>query len=247
MFFRVAAGVAFALLCVASSVLAGEAPAQRELTVPISVKSEAEPFGLQSRPVTVGTIPRKWSTVEAEIRADSAILTNCRDGAWCPQAARRLLAIVDEGRSRNGLARIGVINRAINLAIVATPDIVQWHVADHWSAPLETFTTGRGDCEDYAIAKYVALRAAGFAADDVKLVVLRNAAKAENAKAENHAVVAVRLEDGWVILDNRWLALVRDAEMGRATPLFVLDDSGVRQFVSPASLARLQQTPAGSF
>ena len=39
-------------------------------------------------------------------------------------------------------------------------------------APLETFTTGRGDCEDYTIAKYVALRAAGIAQEDVKLIVV---------------------------------------------------------------------------
>jgi predicted transglutaminase-like cysteine proteinase len=242
MFVRVAAAVAFVLLCVTSSVLAGEVELRRDVPATIGLNPGSEPFGLQSRPITVGTIARQWSAVEAQIRADNALLTHCREGASCPQAAQRFLAIVDEGRSRNGLARIGVINRAINLAIVATPDMVQWHVADHWSAPLETFTTGRGDCEDYAIAKYVALRAAGFPAADVKLVVLRNA-----AKAEHHAVVAVRLEDGWIILDNRWLALVRDTQMWRATPLFVLDDSGVREFAVPASLARLQHNASGSF
>ena len=60
------------------------------------------------------------------------------------------------GRSLSGLARIGVINRAINFAIKATSDLAQWGVADHWSAPLETFMTSRGDREDYAIAKYLA-------------------------------------------------------------------------------------------
>ena len=43
---------------------------------------------------------------------------------------------------------IGVINREINLAIVPTIDFVQWGVDDRWSPPLETFATGRGDCED---------------------------------------------------------------------------------------------------
>ena len=53
-------------------------------------------------------------------------------------------------------ARTAALNRAINLAIIPTSDLVQWGVVDRWSAPLETFTTHRGDCEDYAIAKYVA-------------------------------------------------------------------------------------------
>ena len=94
-------------------------------------------------------------------------------------------------------ARTAALNRAINLAIIPTSDLVQWGVVDRWSAPLETFTTHRGDCEDYAIAKYVALRAAGVAPKDIKLIVVRN-----TDVGENHVVVAVRLDGAWVILDS---------------------------------------------
>jgi predicted transglutaminase-like cysteine proteinase len=203
---------------------------------------EPGPFGLNAKPVAAGEILTKWSGVVAEIRADDEVLARCREGASCPSAARRFLAIIDEGRARNGRARIGIINRAINLAIIPTSDVAQWGVADRWSAPLETFTTRRGDCEDYAIAKYVALRAAGVAEEDVKLVVVR-----DTAAEENHAMVAVRLDGGWIILDNRSLALVRDNEMSWATPLLVLDDNGVRQFVAPGSIAKLQEIAPGSF
>ena len=149
---------------------------------------------------------------------------------------RRLLAIVDEGCARSGRARIGVINRAINLAIIPTSDLVQWGVVDRWSAPLETFTTRRGDCEDYAIAKYVALQAAGVAPEDIELVVVRN-----TDTSENHAVVAVRLDGTWVILDNRRLALVPAREIRHATPLFVIDEQGVRQFMAPTANAQLRE------
>ena len=120
--------------------------------------------------------------------------------------------------------------------------MVQWGVADRWSAPFETFTTRRGDCEDYAIAKYVALRAAGVAEAGVKLVVVHN-----TAAGEDHAVVAVRLDGAWIILDNRWLPLVRDREMPRATPLFVLDDNGARRFVAPGSIAKLPEIAPSAF
>ena len=121
-----------------------------------------------------------------------------------------------------------MINRAINLAIIPTSDVVQWGVVDRWSAPLETFTTRRGDCEDYAIAKYVALRAAGVAPQDIKLVVVHNI-----DISENHAVVAVRLDGAWVILDNRSLALVADREMW-ARPQCL---RGVHQFLTPTANA----------
>jgi predicted transglutaminase-like cysteine proteinase len=200
-----------------------------------------EPFGLVAERVVAGGISVKWSGVETQIKAENQVFAHCRDGSWCPRAARRFLAVIDHGIARRGRARIGLINREINLSIVPTSDLVQWGVADRWGAPLETFTTRHGDCEDYAIAKYVALRAAGVPKTDVRLVVVRN-----NAIGQYHAVVAVRLDGGWIILDNRWLALVRDREMWRATPLFELDDSGVRRFIGPLTAGKLAQASAGA-
>jgi predicted transglutaminase-like cysteine proteinase len=211
------------------------------------IRSQAEPFGLDAEPVRTGAILSKWGGVEAQIKAEDRILAGCRaGGAWCPRAARRFLTIIDDGRRRNGRARIGIINREINFSIVPTSDFAQWGVADRWSSPLQTFTTRRGDCEDYAIAKFVALRAAGIPQQDVRLVVVHN-----KAAGEQHAVVAVRLDGDWFILDNRWLALVRDREIWRATPLFELDDSGVRRFLdrsdpSPDHLVSASYTPSQS-
>jgi predicted transglutaminase-like cysteine proteinase len=202
------------------------------------IRSQAEPFGLDAEPVRIGAILAKWGGVEAQIKAKDRILARCRaGGSWCPWAARRFLTIVNNGRTRSGRARIGVINREINFSIVPTSDFAQWGVPDRWSSPLETFTTQRGDCEDYAIAKFVALRAAGIPQQDVRLVVVHN-----NAAGEQHAVVAVRLDGDWVILDNRWLALVHDREMWRATPLFELDDSGVRRFLDRRPATRVVES-----
>jgi predicted transglutaminase-like cysteine proteinase len=190
----------------------------------------AEPFGLQVAPVTVGEILRKWNGVEADIRAERDVLARCRaDADTCPFPARNFLAIVAQGRAHSGRARLGIINRAVNLAIRPMSDLEQWGVIDRWSAPLDTFTTGLGDCEDYAIAKYVALQEAGIAVDDVKLVIVRNL-----AAGEDHAVVAARLDGAWIILDNRWLTMLGDRDMPQTVPLFVLDDAGVNYFASAA-------------
>ena len=187
----------------------------------------AAPFGLNAVPVADGELLTNWSSVEADIRAESEILAQCRENiVRCPPAARTFLAIVAQGRAQTGRARIGVINRAINLAIHPMSDLAQWGVEDRWTAPLATLTTGFGDCEDYAIAKYVALMQAGVAAEDVQLIIVRDL-----ARDGDHAVVAVRLDGHWIMLDNRWLALVDDREMRRIIPRFVLDHEGVKQFV----------------
>lgn len=186
----------------------------------------AEPFGLRTVPVTFGGIFEKWSGVEADIRADREVLARCRDSAaTCPAAAQKFLAVVAEGRGLAGRTRIGVINRAINMAIRPMSDLAQWGVPDRWSAPLETFSTGRGDCEDYAIAKYVALKEAGVAEEDLRLVVVHDL-----ALNQDHAVIAARISGKWIVLDNRRLTLVEDADMRQVVPLFVLDRDGVKQF-----------------
>ena len=191
----------------------------------------AEPFGLDTEPVASGEVLTKWNGVEADIRAENDILELCRTNPErCPAAARSFLAIVAQGQAHTGRARIGIINRAINLAIRPMSDLAQWGVLDRWSAPLETFTTGRGDCEDYAIAKYVALTQAGVAAEDVRLIIVHDL-----AVDEKHAVVATRLNGNWIILDNRWLTLVKDSEMPRMVPLFALDQTGVRLLLPKAA------------
>jgi predicted transglutaminase-like cysteine proteinase len=202
-------------------------PVQPSIQIP-RTPAAAEPFGLNAVPVTTGGVLSKWSGVVAEIRAESDILAHCRDGAQaCPPAARKFLAVIADGRAHNGRARVGVINRAINLAIQPMSDIAQWGVTDRWSAPLATLTTGRGDCEDYAIAKYVALREAGVAEDDVRLVIVRDL-----AVDQDHAVVAARLGEQWIVLDNRRFTLIEDTNMPRVVPLFVFDHDGVKQFTS---------------
>ncbi|HWN50865.1 MAG TPA: transglutaminase-like cysteine peptidase [Xanthobacteraceae bacterium] len=194
-------------------------------------------FGMETEPVT-GEVAAKWRAVEADIDREQQVLARCRAQEACPVVAQNLLDIVAEGAARSGLARVGLINRAVDLAITATSDEAQWGVADHWSPPFETLQTHRGDCEDYAIVKYVALLQAGLSHDDVKIVVLRNL-----LPKEDHAAVAARVDGQWLILDNRHLALVRDTEMVGSIPKFVLDEDGTRRFV-PSSRAGHPQASA---
>ncbi len=188
----------------------------------------AEPFGLVAVPVIGGGVVDKWNGVVTEIGQESGLLARCRDDAkQCAPAAQKFLAVIAEGRAHDGRARVGVINRAINLAIRPTSDLSQWGVEDRWSAPLVTLGSGRGDCEYYAIAKYVALREAGVDENDVRLVIVRDL-----LSGNDHAVVTARVDEKWIVLDNRRLALVEDVEMPRVRPLFVLDHAGVKQFAA---------------
>jgi predicted transglutaminase-like cysteine proteinase len=186
---------------------------------------EAPLFGMETEPVGIGELRDKWRNVAEMMVLEHAAVVRCRAKDSCSIAAQRLIEISAEGAGRSGRARVGLINRAANLAISPVSDEKQWGVADRWSDPFETLLSYRGDCEDYAIVKYAALLEAGVAVDDIKIVILRN-----QFPREYHAVVTVRVDGEWLILDNRTLTLVRDTDLTRATPVFVLDHEGVRQF-----------------
>ena len=194
------------------------------------VKS-AEPFGLFASKVSAGALREKWQGVERKLDDERVQLALCdgdRERCVSP-AALRLLAIVDNARARDGRARLGEINRAINLAIRPMSDLAQYGQIDVWSSPLDTFATGAGDCEDYAIAKFVALRLAGVSPDDLRIVVMR-----DTINGEGHAVAMARLDQHWLTLDNRRMAMVQDTDVRNVRPLFVIDQNDVMKYVDGA-------------
>lgn len=208
------------------------------------IRKSAEPFGLFASQLSGGGLREKWLGVERKLDDERVQLALCDgDRARCVSpAALQFLAIVDNARAREGRARLGEINRAINLAIRPTSDMAQYGQIDVWSSPLVTFATGAGDCEDYAIAKFVALRMAGVSPDDLRIVVIR-----DTIRGEDHAVAMARLDGHWLTLDNRRMAMVEDADVRNYRPLFVIDDHGVMRYDDTppaASIPRQDFAPA---
>jgi predicted transglutaminase-like cysteine proteinase len=196
----------------------------------------SEPFGLLASTLSWGGLRDKWLAVERKLDDERVQLALCdgdRDRCVSP-AALQLLAIVDNARAREGRARLGEINRAVNLAIRPMSDLAQYGKMDVWSSPLVTFAHGAGDCEDYAIAKFVALRLAGMSPDDLRIVVMR-----DTIRGGDHAVAAARLNGRWLMLDNRRMAMVEDADLRNVRPLFVIDQHGVMQYADAPLMARL--------
>jgi predicted transglutaminase-like cysteine proteinase len=108
-------------------------------------------FGVDTEPVADGELPERWRRVKSDIAPDLEIVARCHANGPCTASPPALIAIIAQGVGHRGRARIGMINRAVNLAITPMTDEAQWGVPDRWSAPLETLQSSRGDCEDYAI------------------------------------------------------------------------------------------------
>jgi predicted transglutaminase-like cysteine proteinase len=183
-------------------------------------------------------ISTKWRDVLARIDSEAETLATCRASPdACSPAARRLLQIVELGRQRAGRARLGEINRAVNLSIRASSDRTQYGVDDFWSAPLATIEKRAGDCEDYAILKYLALREAGISPDDLRLLIV-----SYPRRKTIHAVLAVYLDEEWLLLDNMTMVMVNSLEATQYRPLIALDDHAITTFAAGA--AAPQEAPA---
>ena len=200
------------------------------------VRKSAEPFGGFAFRLAGGGLWEKWLGVQRKLDDEQVQLALCEgDRERCVSpAALRFLAIVDDARAREGRARLGEINRAINLAIRPMSDEAQYGEIDVWSTPLVTFAHGAGDCEDYAIAKFVALRMAGISPDDLRLVIMR-----DTVHGEDHAVAAARLDGHWLTLDNRRMAMVEDAYIRNYRPVFVINQAGAMRYADAPLLANL--------
>ncbi len=69
-------------------------------------------------------------------------------------------------------------------------------VSEYWATPKE-FMARSGDCEDYSIAKYFALRKLGFKKEELRIVILM-----DRIRGIGHAVLALYAKDEIVILDS---------------------------------------------
>ncbi|MBR1236863.1 transglutaminase-like cysteine peptidase [Bradyrhizobium sp. AUGA SZCCT0182] len=213
--------------------LASLPPSHTATDAPLAVKEVPtvglEPFGLFTFRAPDGLLWRKWRGVEAAMAKEQAVLDQCRNDAGnCPANAAQFQRLIGAVSSKSGRDKLEEANHGVNAAIRYVSDYSQHGEADRWSTPLATFATGRGDCEDYAIAKYVALTAAGFSQNDLQLVLVR-----DRAVRQDHAVLAARLDGRWLILDNRLSALIEDSDASSFTPLFAINQHGVHLFAAP--------------
>ncbi|MGC2778943.1 MAG: transglutaminase-like cysteine peptidase [Bradyrhizobium sp.] len=215
---------------------ANAGPVGQPLGLAAVIRDAIEPFGLSHVELEAGALRAKWLTLSLKLDDERVQLALCDgDRPRCASpAALRLLAIVDQGRLREGRARLGEINRAINLAIRPVSDLVQYGQLDVWSSPLITFDRLAGDCEDYAIAKFVALRLAGLAPDDLRIVILRDA-----VRGEDHAVAAARLDGRWLMLDNQRMAMIADSDARQVEPRFVIDETGIAKYQASPLMAEV--------
>lgn len=108
----------------------------------------------------------------------------------------------------------------VNTFINKTPyitDSKNWGKSDYWATPVEFFTRG-GDCEDFAIAKYVSLRALGVPENRMRIAIVQ-----DTVKNIPHAILVVYTNSGAMILDNQSTVMKSADTVKRYKPIFSIN------------------------
>lgn len=123
------------------------------------------------------------------------------------------------------LRQLDAVNRFFN-RIPYGEDADVYGVKDYWATPEEFMRRNVGDCEDYSIAKYTALRAMGWSADSLLVVAIR-----DRKYNVNHAALAAKLDGQWYYLDNRASRLLRPSEVPFYQPIYAVNERTLSVFI----------------
>lgn len=128
-------------------------------------------------------------------------------------------AFVEEQTGAEGVALLNAVNDYMN----KTPyiiDPVNWGIPDYWATPDEFFLKD-GDCEDYAISKYITLKRLGVPMENMRLVILQD----ENLRVA-HAVLSVTLAEETYILDNQIDTVLPHGQILHYRPVYSINETG---------------------
>lgn len=167
-----------------------------------------------------------------------------RIGPRAVSEAPQLLQMIERAAALDEDRRLVLVNNFFNQRIAFRDDIEVWGQIDYWASPLESLDKGRGDCEDYAIAKYFSLVSAGMPVAKLRMVYVRAMV---GGRSLAHMVLAYYAQPGAepLILDNL-IAEVRPAsQRADLQPVFSFNSEGLWQGVGSTPngdpLARLSQ------
>ena len=146
------------------------------------------------KPITAKTAPQ-WHRVVKTQSTPPPIFSNGTAKRMPPNVAKRWFALREKIVSGDDFAKAKAVNTFFNTWPYRTDDVV-WGVPEYWATP-EEFLEKSGDCEDYAITKYYAMRSLGVSADKLRVVAVK-----DTIRGIGHAVLAIFINDKAYILDN---------------------------------------------
>lgn len=146
------------------------------------------------------------------------------------RAAETIVAwrrLIEETRSLPDNDKLNKVNTFFNRRVLYETDAIVWQQEDYWATPLEFMGRATGDCEDFAIAKYMTLLMLGVNNQHLRLIYVRYKVGATAPIAHMVLGYYAQPTEEPLILDNM-ISSVRPASMRTdLSPVFSFNSEGL--------------------
>ncbi|NQV58353.1 MAG: transglutaminase-like cysteine peptidase [Alphaproteobacteria bacterium] len=160
----------------------------------------------------------KWTGMLERYFADAGAQPGpCTAKVFNKCHAQRWQEMINQLQGQDLTAQLEMVNTFMNKRRYIV-DPVNWGLRDYWSTPGQFFAK-YGDCEDYAIAKYLTLKRLGVPTARMRIVVLQDL-----NLGVAHAILAVYTGDGIIILDNQIQRTVQASVIRHYKPIFSINE-----------------------
>jgi predicted transglutaminase-like cysteine proteinase len=196
-------------------------PADAEQAVVASAAAVGPPRFFESREIHSTNLSqfKQWRDVMARWQQQRATaVTRCADGVWKDCEPTEWATLVRELRDLPVREQVVRVNAAFNRHPYVS-SFQNWGEVSHWETPFE-FLSKNGQCQDYAIAKFMMLRVLGVANENLRLVVLR-----DTALGLEHAVAVVSIDGEALMLDNRIPRVVPVSQVHHYRPYYSTNET----------------------
>ncbi|WP_204205739.1 transglutaminase-like cysteine peptidase [Thiomicrospira aerophila] len=134
--------------------------------------------------------------------------------------------LVTELNGLSDVQKLQRVNAFFHQNVRYRTDQQLYGMEDYWATPLETLGHGLGDCEDYAIAKYITLRKAGLTDQQLRLIYVRANVR---GRVEAHMVLGYYATPNAepLILDSLIPRILPASQRTDLTPVFSFNAQGL--------------------
>lgn len=139
----------------------------------------------------------------------------CQDASWAD--------LFDRANGKPPAEQLNVVNEYINANLYVL-DIDNWGVEDYWETPIQFFAK-MGDCEDYAIVKYLTLRFLGWPVEKMQIVVLQDM----NLNV-THANLVISHKGEQLVLDNQFSDVIAASRIHHYLPVYAVNEKNWWRF-----------------
>jgi len=192
------------------------------LSLWLAAPAEAEDallFGAAGVPSgNLASFPKWTGVLERYVKGSDPVSRICKANVFRRCMSEEWKGFLDEISHEDRGTQIRRVNERMNRARY-TLDINNYGESDYWATPTQFFKTD-GDCEDYAISKYLSLRALGFDDDSLRLVILDDL----NLRVA-HAILVVTYNGTQYVLDNQIAQVVPATVIRHYRPIYSLNES----------------------